>query len=180
MVASISSSAAMRWIVPVAALALSGLAAGATNAPAAPAATDQVTVSFDHPEKFTDLQDRRLVDERVTNTYVADLRRFIETHAAEHLAAGQRLVVTITDVDMAGELETRGNLRQDVRLLRPATPPRINLSFQVVDAGGNVLKSGDRRLTDLDYQHPEYRSHDTTLFFEKKLLSDWLNDEFRP
>ena len=156
---------------------MSGLAVGAT---VAPAASDQVTVAFDHPEKFTDLQDRRFPDERVTNTYVTDLRRFIETHAADHLAAGQRLVVTITDVDMAGELETRGNLRQDVRILRPATPPRINLAFQVVDAGGNVVKSGERRLTDLDYQHPEYRSYDTTLFFEKKLLSDWLNEEFRP
>ena len=171
MLASIPRSAAVRWIVSALALSASGLAFGAADVP------EQVTVAFAHPEKFSDLQDRRYPDERVTQGYMDDLRRFIETHAAGELGPDRKLEVTITDIDMAGELRISG--LRDVRVLRSSTPPRINLSFRIVDAGGQVLKSGDRRLTDLSYQFPETWTADTSLFYEKKLLQNWLTDELR-
>ena len=173
MAASASFPRSARWVLSGLALAASGLAFGAAGTP------DQVSVAFVHPEKFTDLQDRRFPDERVTQAYTDDLRRFIEKRAADDLGPGRKLEVTITDIDMAGEIEPNGFHGDDYRLLRDSTPPRIDLSFRIVDAGGQVLKSGDRHLTDLAYQQPETKTLDTSLYFEKKLLSSWLSDELR-
>ena len=171
MAAVISPFSAARWIALSFAVAASGLAVGASD----PAA--QVSVAYANPEKFSDLRDRRIADERVTQGYLDDLRRFIQTSAARELGPDRKLEVTITDIDMAGEVRISG--LRDVRVLRSSTPPRINLSFRIVDAGGQVLKSGDRRLTNLSYQFPETWTADTSLFYEKKLLADWLADELR-
>jgi hypothetical protein len=163
-----------------AAASLFALAAGAVAVAATPtAAPDSVSVEFIHPEKFTDLQDQRTADERVRNAYMDDLRRTIERRAASELGPDRKLAVTITDVDMAGDLEFGVARGRDIRLMRQSSPPRIDLSFRLTDANGNVLKSGERHLTDLGYIQPERPTTDASLFFEKRLLSEWLDTELR-
>src|SRR5690606_39529257 len=95
-------------------------------------------------------------------------------------AKGQRLEVTSTDIERAGNFEPWQGMRTDhVRYMRDIYPPRISLDFTLTGVDGGVIAQGSRDLTDLSYLrgHPRARDNDP-LRFEKQLLDDWLRREF--
>src|SRR5688572_13707239 len=63
-----------------------------------------VEVVFVQPEKFTDVGNSYAPTpaDRQREVLLGQLRRHLEERAAHHVAKGNRLVVSITDVDMAG------------------------------------------------------------------------------
>jgi hypothetical protein len=142
-------------------------------------AADRVTVVFDHPERFTDLRDRPRGGAPADDPLLAELARFLRREAEPRLAPGQTLAVTVTDVDRAGSAEPHGRGFDAVRVVREVTPPRIALAFRLSGPDGAVLKSGERRLTDVGFlgRPPEWSSE--TLRHEKALIADWLAAELR-
>lgn len=54
---------------------------------------DPMKVLFVSPENYSDIEPRYLI---------ADLRTYLQQHAAKYLSPGQRLTITISDIDMAG------------------------------------------------------------------------------
>ena len=48
------------------------------------------------------------------------------------------------------------------------------LEFRVIGPRGQVIQSGKRKLTDLDYQLRTYHPMDDYLRYEKDLLRHWL------
>jgi hypothetical protein len=140
-----------------------------------------VVVTFDHPEKFTDLKTSMTGTDRDRMGLMEDLRDFLADEARRYLTAGQTLKVTFTDVYMAGDFEPwRGASTQNVRILRDIYPPRISLDFALVNADGSVASSGSRRLTDLMYLSTLSVGvfRDDRLRYEKGLLGNWLASEF--
>jgi hypothetical protein len=93
---------------------------------------------------------------------------------------GQRLEITVTNIDMAGDIETwRGPGRCDQRIMKDVYPPRIDIQFRVLGADGAELRAGARRLRDSNYlthAAPVTADH---LRYEKALLLDWLQRELR-
>lgn len=160
-----------------------GLMAGLTvplSAADAPA-NSPVEVTFVEPEKFTDLKDSYGATERINEAYLRQLKEHLQRVGAKRLAPGQRLVVRITDIDMAGDFEPwRSPQFQDVRIVKDIYPPRIDLTFQLLDANGTVIAEGERELRDLAFnmRSTGLPSNDT-LRHEKALLDDWLRRELR-
>ena len=65
------------------------------------------------------------------------------------MAAGLTLDVRMTNIDLAGEFEPwRGPQFDRVRIMREIYPPRVALEFRLTDAGGAVVKEGQRVLLD--------------------------------
>ena len=82
-------------------------------------AAGQVEVIFDKPENFRDIKDSSLDTERGREANLAQFRQYLEQRAPRLLAAGQKLSITITDIDMAGEYEPwRGPFVFYVRLIK--------------------------------------------------------------
>jgi len=81
---------------------------------------------------------------------------------------------------MAGDFEPwRGPRWDDVRVVKEIYPPRIQLTFRLTDAAGNVLKEGKRDLKDLAFLMKINMSfRDDPVRHENALLDDWLRDEF--
>lgn len=155
---------------------LAGVGASATAAPvdAAP-----VSVAFVEPETFTDIGDRDIPSARVREAWLNELRRHIERRAASLLPAGATLAVTVTDIDMAGGFEPWRRAGPDVRIVRDVYPPRVDLRFVLLDAQGDVLREGERKLRDLTFlMRPALHASDP-LRHEKALLDDWLDRELR-
>ncbi len=159
---------------------LAGLALTASCAlplTAAPAKTaDNVTVTFHEPEKFTDVLEN---GSNLTSTYYLDqLRDCLLTAAAPLLARGEKLAITVTDIDLAGE--TRFNQPHQIRIMKDIYVPRIALNFQLLGADGKVLKEGERKLVDLNYMMQLRRlGSDQPLYYDKQLLTSWLQAEFK-
>jgi len=161
-----------------------GLAAGLAAPLAAadrPAGSTAVEVTYAEPEKFTDVQDSFGASERPNENYLRLLKEHLQRVGAKRLADGQRLSVTITDIDMAGDFEPwRSPQFQDVRIIKDIYPPRIDLTFQLTDASGAVIAEGERELRDLSFNmRSTGLPTNDSLRHEKALLDDWLRRELR-
>ena len=101
---------------------------------------------------IADVGDRFDDTDRNRDYILGELRKHLQDRAEGYLAEGQKLTVTITDVDLAGEFEPwRGPAAADVRIVKEIYPPRIKLSFRLTDASGAVVKQGERELTNLNF-----------------------------
>ena len=59
-------------------------------------------------------------------------------------------------------------------------PPRISLAFKRLDAQGEVIEQGERKLSDSGFLTGSTRFGDSDpLRYEKRMLDDWLKREFK-
>lgn len=139
----------------------------------ATAATAAVEVRFIAPEKFIDTRDAGSNREQL----LKDLQAHLQTLGEQKLP-GKDLLIEITDIDRAGEVEPTGRLMKDIRIMRSVTRPAINLRY-VVSEGGRELRRGESRLSDLSYleRANRYASGDS-LRYEKRMLDEWFKTEF--
>jgi hypothetical protein len=137
-------------------------------------------VTFFEPEKFTDANDSSSGSEKGRSAILDQLKTYLQQRAQDYVADGQKLTITVTDVDLAGEFEPwRVGALQDVRIVKDIYPPRINLSFKLVNANGETIKSGERQLRDLSVQiTTTVVNANDPLRYEKAMLDEWLRAEF--
>jgi hypothetical protein len=139
---------------------------------------DRVTVDLANPQQFTDFKTscvNRSVD---VKALAAQLERFVKTTAARLLPAGQRMEITVTNIDMAGDIEVwRNPFLCDLRTMKGIYPPRIDLTFRIRDADGKEILTGTRQLVDVNYLDRATPSGIDQLRHEKYLLADWLQRE---
>ena len=112
------------------------LAALLTAAPPANAATrtnksatpQRAEVVFVAPENFTDVRDSYTGTDSGRDALLDQIRDYIKDEASRYLATDQKLFVTITDIDMAGDFEPwRGANWDNVRIVKDIYPPRVHL-----------------------------------------------------
>ncbi|MFI5336952.1 MAG: DUF3016 domain-containing protein [Opitutales bacterium] len=142
-----------------------------------------VTVNFQNPEKFTDVMENGR--EGNSERLLAELHEYVVKTAAALLPAGERLIVTFTDIDLAGDCRipfpNHASNPELVRVMIDAYPPRLELKFQRLGADGKVLAEGERHLADMFYlSHAWGPDQNKSLYFEKALLQDWLRKELKP
>ncbi len=142
---------------------------------------DAITVNFAHPDKYTDFTDR--LGGPPSDSYSAILRDYLKTTAPSYLQAGQKLAVTFTDIDLAGDFvpSARTNSNQ-IRVVKAIYRPRMEINFQLTGADGKTLKEGPRTLMDMNFQMDQpmsVTSGDQTLYYDKQLLLRWLQTEFK-
>jgi hypothetical protein len=159
---------------------LSGVNLAPTVFAANPKPEPRTEVIFFEPEKFTDVRDSTLGSERGRTDTLEVLKTYLQDRAQIYVPEGAKLSVTITDVDLAGDFEPwRRTSAQDVRIVRDIYPPRINLSFKLTDANGEVVKQGSRELRDLNFMQSISTMANDSYRYEKALLDDWLRSEFQ-
>lgn len=96
---------------------------------------------------------------------------------AEKLPEGQVLKIDVTDVDLAGDTNIGGINR--LRIVKDIYFPRMNFSYQLINADGSEVLSGKIKLKDMSFMmgsNLRY-SHDP-LGYEKKMLDEWFGDTF--
>ena len=141
----------------------------------------RVEVKYFEPEHFTDVRDGYPEGTaKGRDAMLADLKSYLVKRAVKFVGPGQKLTITITDVDLAGDFEPwRGPQWDDIRVVKDIYPPAIELSFQLKDADGNIVSSGKRTLRDLAFMMKLSIDNSDPLRHEKALLDDWLSTEFR-
>ena len=154
-------------------LSILGLAAGTLFA--ADQKPSRVEVTFVNPDKFTDAADAQRGSDWGRDSNLDILKNYIVERASRYVAEGQKLSVTITDVDLAGEIEPwRSSSLRDARIMKDIYPPRIDLSYKLTDATGAVIKEGSQHLTDLSYLMNVYPNRSDPRVYDKGLLDDWI------
>jgi hypothetical protein len=153
-------------------IAAAALFLAATGACAATA-----EINFVNPDKFTDAGKRyQWVDK---DSALGGLKDFLEKEAARLLPADQKLVINVTDVDLAGYYDPRQLASREVRIVKDQYPPRIVLDFRLLAADGSVVKEGQRNLWDPGFlSSPSLAFANDYLRYEKAMLDEWMQREF--
>jgi Protein of unknown function (DUF3016) len=167
-------------------IVVTALLLAAACAPAYPADSttsaqaSRVEVTFVNPEEFTDVKDSHMASERDRESILTLIKEYLVERGGKLLPEGQTLAISISDIDMAGDFEPwRGLQFSDVRIVKEIYPPSVKLSYKLTDASGAVVKEGEARLRDLNYQMsatPSFSSD--SLRYEKALLDNWMRSEF--
>jgi hypothetical protein len=158
-------------------LFITALAAGSLLT-AAETKESPVTVKFNESEKFTDAASH--LGGGTDQHYLDTLAEHLQRVAAHRLAPGQKLEVTFTDIDLAGDFLPSRAAGADIRVVKDIYIPRQTLFFRLLDADGKVVKEGERRLTDLNFMsNTNLIDRNLPLYYDKALISDWVRREFR-
>jgi hypothetical protein len=159
---------------PMQKTALAGLFA--LFASAAGSAGAAVTVTYVQPDRFSDIP-------FVTWEREDTLRELTEhfTRLGNSLPPGQDLRIEVLDVDLAGRAIPNARLGRDLRVLNGrADWPRMTLRFSL-EQNGQVLKSGEAQLSDMNYQNHSVRYFDSEpLRYEKQMIDDWFEKTIGP
>lgn len=101
------------------------------------------------------------------------IRAIIQQLGARYLGPGDRLSVTVLDIDLAGfDMSSRGP--SQVRVLNGATSPKMRLRYRLV-RNGKVVASGEDYLTDHFYLgRPGGALSSEELRHERELLDSWF------
>ena len=157
----------------LAALALLGAPAiAATVTPPA-----NVTVSYDHPEQFTETRKiRALAPIQDDHSYLKTLKTYYEDRAGRMLPPDEHLDIVVTDIDRAGNFEPWHRYpMQQVRIIKDIYPPRIDLRFRLLDTNGKVIREGTRKLRDPGFMYDGMAAPgNDNLRYEKGLIDRWL------
>jgi hypothetical protein len=110
------------------------------------------------------------------NTFQSFEKHF--SKLATKLPEGQVLKIEVTDIDLAGDTHDAGISR--LRIIRDIYFPRMNFSYQLIDANGSVMLTDDVILKDMSFMMgASLRYRQESLGYEKKMLDDWFFDTFK-
>ena len=139
-----------------------------------------VEIEWVEPERFRDIQGGDVNQKRFQNQVIAVLTAHFEEAAAQTLPAGQDLRISITDVDLAGDVEYFFfRFPFGIRVMRDIYFPSIKFSYVLSDESGEVLKSGDTNIRDMGYLFSGNHFINNPPFdYEKRMIDDWFRDTF--
>lgn len=131
-------------------------------------AAGTVEVRWVEPAGFSDVS-RNAVDR---DRELQSLGKYM-SQLGGRLPDGQTLVIEVTDLNLAGELQPFS--WRDARVLRGGADwPKMELRY-TLQSGSRTIKSGQAHLADMNYFFG-LRSDD--LGYEKRMVERWFRDEF--
>ncbi|MDA0348235.1 MAG: DUF3016 domain-containing protein [Verrucomicrobia bacterium] len=135
----------------------------------------EVELTFENPDNYRDIDYEYAGNKRGQKLYLPQFEKHINKQAERYLEEGQVLSMVITDIDLAGDYEPwRSADAMDIRIVKSIYPPRIKFSYELKDADGNVLESGDEHLSDLSFNYKIRINYNDELFYDKELITDWF------
>jgi len=112
--------------------------------------------------------------------WMRTLGDYLRTRADRLLPAGQQLQVTVDDIKLAGSFEPwHGPNLQDVRFMKDLYPPRLDLHYKLIASDGTTIRESGSKLLDMNYLQRAVPFANDPLRYDKRLIDDWLNREFR-
>jgi hypothetical protein len=134
-----------------------------------------VTVKYDDPSKFQDMPH----NDRDRTQVLKDLSEHF-AKLGRKLPPGQDLIITIKDIDLAGREEPSRRRIDDIRILRGGADwPSMQIQY-TLEQNGQVIKSGDERVSNMMYLNRINRYDNDNLKYEKQMLDDWFREKFEP
>jgi len=173
----------MKTIIPLFSLCVGLIAGvGSIQADTGKEATQKakVEILFDHPEKFTDIKDSSMDTEKGREAVMAVIKDYLLEESQAVLPADQSLVVTFTDIDLAGDYEPWRTNARDIRIVKDIYPPKLDFSYKVTDASGKVIKEGVEHLRDLGFMSRVMINRQDQFSYEKDMIRDWVRSTLRP
>lgn len=127
-------------------------------------------------QNFSDYRDVRSAmeppksfHERVKRSF----EKFFDEYSSQ-LPEGQTLSVTITDLDLAGDVIF--NSSRETRVMKDLFFPRMEFNYSLKDSDGSVIKEGTAQLKDKNYLYHEksWKRYKEGFYYEKRMFRKWF------
>lgn len=141
-----------------------------------------LTLNFHEPEKFTDIRPANESRARFRERTLAGFERMFAEFAAE-LPEGYKWQVTITDIDLAGDVNPMYSRNgQDIRVVKDLYSPRVQFNYELRDVYGERVASGEENIRDMGFlQSPRMAGpRHQELRYEYTMLKRWFERELMP
>ena len=133
----------------------------------------KVEVTWTEPDSYIDVKDSFSGYQSTKEDAFYNIEKVL-TKLAKRLPDGYLLKLDITDLDLAGETHS-GNFR----VVRDMYPPMIKFSYQLLDAGDNLLREKNENIRNISFMNNvSLRYRNEAFSFEKQLIDDWFKDSF--
>lgn len=166
----------MRTLLPVMLGVMLSANAFATEQEAA------VKVNWQHPEKYSDIRpssgSKKAFQKRVISGFDKIWADF-----AEKLPAGHRLIVTVKDLDLAGDVNPMYRIdHSDIRVVKEIYFPRMTFDYQLLDRAGQIVAAEqDVKIKDIGFMNSTPVGMGSTEFaYEKQMLKQWFQKTLLP
>lgn len=166
------------FITAVSALALSWAGVSIADSSASKDSAQSTSAIKVQWKDFDDYRDVRAATEpkgtfhkRVKKSF----DKFFNDYGKE-LPAGQTLSIEIKDLDLAGHVQMSGT--RDFRVMRDIDFPRMEFSYTLTGADGNVIKQGEAKIKDMNYLYHEksWKRYREGFYYEKRMFREWYED----
>lgn len=143
----------------------------------------EVEITWQNPEKFSDVRSANESRKKFRERTFKHLNKHIN-ELAEDLPDGQRLLMNVTNLDLAGEVLPSsfvgiGHSISDVRIIKTLYIPSMNFSYRLLTSEGVLLQEKEVKLKDMSFMERNNRfSSNETLHYEKNMFTKWFEDEF--
>jgi hypothetical protein len=132
-------------------------------------------VKWKNPEKFTDIRSSNESRENFQATVITEFNGMF-SELAKKLPDGYVLDVTVTDLDLAGDVNgmyrTAG---RDIRIVKELYWPRMSLSYKLTNQANEIVASGKEQLKDMGFMsRGRVSAGDSTFHYEEEMLRDWF------
>lgn len=144
----------------------------------------ELEIEWQNPEEFRDVKPTSQSRKSFREQTFKKLEEYI-SELAEQLPDGQKLSMTVTDLDLAGEVWPAsfvgyGHAGSEVRLVKSLYIPRMQFSYVLTDSYGKIIKQNEEvKIKDMAFQDRVNRTSRTdSLVYEKTMIKEWFADEF--
>ncbi|QYJ79258.1 DUF3016 domain-containing protein [Shewanella acanthi] len=139
-----------------------------------------VKILWQNPKDYRDVKSSGDIQSRYEARLFETLTANINKEASKILKPNQKLEMTVTDVDLAGDMRpTFGATANDLRVIKDLYPPRMTFKYQVIE-NDKVIVAGDEKLTDMGFMTSSPSLSDKPFNYETEMLRDWLKKTIAP
>lgn len=139
-----------------------------------------VNILWQNPSDFSDIEASVGVQSKFEQYLFTELTEELGKLANKHLANDQQLDLTVTNVDLAGDVQpTFGASTDDIRVVSDLYPPKMRFDY-VLTQNGKVIKSGSEKLNNMGFLSDIQPITNDPFPYERDLLLDWFKKTIMP
>ncbi|GHA93023.1 DUF3016 domain-containing protein [Shewanella indica] len=140
----------------------------------------KVKIEWQSPKDFRDIKSASELQSRYEKRLFDTLTKTLDKDVSSSLKDNQKLELTVTDVDLAGDVRpTFGATANDIRVVKNVYPPKISFSYRLLE-GDQVVIAGDEKLTDMQFLDHVDRINSDSFRYEERMLKDWFQKTLKP
>lgn len=107
----------------------------------------KVEVKFNQPEKFRDILVTGSTKNKSIEIVHKELNRLFEELSEGYLSEQQTLLIDVTDIDLAGDIEYMvGPNHEDIRIIRYSDNYRLSFNYEVKNEKGEIKLKGEKEI----------------------------------
>lgn len=151
-----------------------------TIAVSALAQAGEVKLTWQDPEKYTDIRPSNETRDGFQARVIQELGAVFAS-LAKKLPDGVTWDITVTDIDLAGEVRPMMyRATSDIRVVKDFYWPRVAFSYVLTDAQGRLIGQGKEDLKDMSFMFGgRIASGRTSFQYEERMLQDWFKRQQR-